>query len=65
MIINLVNKNGSLYNYLKNKISNKDYILTSREIVDYKLNKTEYGKTHSNDIKRRNNNIVKNITTGS
>ena len=55
------NKNGSLYNYLKNKISNKDYILTSREIVDYKLNKTEYGKTHSNDIKRRNNNIVKNI----
>ena len=55
------NKGGNLYNYLSKKISNKDYILTSREIVDYKLNQTEYGRNNPSDINRRNKNIVNNI----
>lgn len=55
------NENGSLNNYLKKKIANKDYVLTSKEVIDHKLNNTLYGQLNRADVNRRNNNISRNI----
>lgn len=53
--------NKYFYKYLTDKVARKDYLLTSKEIVDYKLTQLKVGKEHPELIKARNKNIIENF----
>ena len=57
----IAEKDTQLYWHLKKKVENKNPLLTSEFIKNFKLKYTEYGKNNNSDVKRRFNNIENNI----
>lgn len=53
--------NAYLYWHLLQKIKNKDYVLTSEFIKEYKLNYTKFGKANKDNVERTYNTIENNI----